>query len=139
MTKLKFIFEVGNINGTSMKLDILVNDASIKHFDSLPEGNTEIELDIVWPSIVKFITSNKNSGDTIIDSTGNIVKDKYIRLDKLFLNNVEVNQLYLTNKLYLYTEHNTIENTDYWGFNGQCSIEFTGKDTLEWHLNSFIN
>ena len=83
--------------------------------------NTDNQL--MSPILISLIFTNKNQPvDTCIDSSGKILHDKAIVIDKLSIDTIEICQ-----ELFLCpftTENgNVIKNSVYFGFNGQYNID----------------
>jgi hypothetical protein len=74
--------------------------------------------------------------DTHSDN-GNIVRDRAVRLISLELDDVEISQ-YLIKHWPFKTSDGQLVPTDYFGFNGECCIEFNAP-TYEWVINKLIH
>jgi hypothetical protein len=117
---------------------IKINDIEVENFNNINEGNFSVEYEPFWPFNIKFELSNKTYKDTTLDQDGNVIIDKHIFLKEIWLDNVAVSKQFLTNKIFLKTESGDQVKSQYWGFNGDCTIEFAGPDSFEWHLRSVI-
>jgi hypothetical protein len=85
------------------------------------------------PLLLKLIFSNKNQDiDTLVDSTGQILKDKAIRIDQMSVDKIKIyHELFLIP--FVTESGQTIENSVYFGFNGVYNIDI--KPNLFWWLN----
>ena len=80
MTPVKFNFEIGHYNGT-MSLDIVANGRNILHKESFESDRYSFTTEIEWPCLLELKVGGKNQNqDTLIDESGQVIKDKYIKL-----------------------------------------------------------
>jgi len=127
LVKLQFKFV--EINNEYMNLNIIYNDKTIT---VNPLQNQSVELQIKFPSEIILDISGKNMNhDTIIDKDGSIIKDKYIELTKVVIDNVAVPKLYLKK----WPELNGNKNS-YFGFNGQAKLKFLEKNSFAFLLKA---
>jgi hypothetical protein len=127
---IKLDFRVGKINDESMSL-IIINGAEKKVYSTLDEQLC-CELIIDFPAQVKIIVFNKGPNDTIVDENQNVIKDKFIQLENLQVDNLQCNPLYLKNKIKLTTNDGRIFYDNYWGFNGEVTLDFSQKNSIFW-------
>jgi len=134
MTPVKFDFEIGHYNGT-MSLDIVVNGRNILHKGSFESDRYSFATEVEWPCLVELQVSGKNQNqDTLVDESGQVVKDKYIKLLNLQVGGIESR----LNNITLQTDTTELTNT-YFGFNGTVPINFDGPDSFMWHLKQLAS
>jgi hypothetical protein len=128
---ITFDFTIGHYNG-SMGMRILANEQEIDYNESFEKDSYSFSTSVSWPSIITIEVFGKNQNcDTQVDDQGNILADKFIRLDKLVVDRMDVP----LNKNKIMLDTGT-EKTPvvYWGFNGRIIIELDGPDSFLWHL-----
>ena len=132
--RLIFDFTIGHYNGT-MSMRAVSGDRVLfdkKNFDT---DKFSFETEISWPDPVHFFLSNKNPNDTLVDESGTIVQDKFIKLESITVDRLPVHIVALLECVEIDTGVDIIK-TNYWGFNGVSRILFDRDDTLSWHLNN---
>lgn len=119
-----------------MSIDIYDSEQQLAFLENIVEDNLIFNFKITFPNKIKFVLANKNSKfDTKIDSSGNIIADKYVRLTKMSVGNIPVESLNLL-KLCDYRYNNQQATSLYWSFNGTVNIDFNAEDFLMWHLTN---
>jgi hypothetical protein len=75
------------------------------------------------PLLLKLIFSNKNQDiDTLIDSAGQILKDKAIRIDQIIIDKIKIyHELFLIP--FVTESGQVIEKSLYFGFNGVYTVD----------------
>jgi hypothetical protein len=131
---LKLDFEVGRVNDQSMTMVVLHNNQK-KVYSKLDE-KFSVEIAITFPTTVKLILLGKKNTDTVFDENQNVVQDKFIKLDKLAVDNLRCNALYLKNKTKLTTTDNQVVYDNYWGSNGEVALEFDQQNSVFWALET---
>jgi hypothetical protein len=126
---ITFNFEFGAINDQCMIVNIFVDS-----HDILLNGldHTEIKLDsIKIPNTIKIKFSGKNSEtDTILDSDGSVLKDKYVKITKIKIDQLSVPSWVIEKKLMLTTEDHRQIHTSYVGFNGEMIIDIPSSNVF---------
>jgi hypothetical protein len=136
LTKFKFSLDFGRCNNSSMCLNISDAERQLDYLENVDQGIRELQYDIYLPNKINLHLSGKNhKTDTKIDSKGNIIADKYIKLISMSLGGIPINSANLF-KNCRYTVDNKIDFNTYWGFNGLVEIEFKENNFLKWHLKS---
>lgn len=130
---LKLTFEIGHLNGLSMSLRFN-NDQQYDQFDDKIFYYT---TSIHFPTTIVIDVFNKGPQDTVVDQTGNIIADKYIKLIGIELDGVSADNYYLNEKIVLVKSNNEIVNSSYWGFNGTVTLNFNETNSFYWILHSF--
>ena len=111
------------------------NDIKVTH-----EGNLVGEFffkKIKLPDTLHFLIQGKNEKNTIVDSTGNIVKINIIKIKQVKLDNIIMpeNCLLKWPLLFINSNHNRsnyVEYSNTFGRNGCIELRFYGKDLFEW-------
>jgi hypothetical protein len=114
-------------------MSILVNNKEVLYKDSFDDSEFEFSTTIPWPGVVTIKVDGKGPLDTEVDASGNILRDKYIKLDSLLVDRMPMHILSLI-RTELETS-NGIVNSNYWGFNGNIVFNFDQPNTLLWHLH----
>jgi hypothetical protein len=126
--KLTLIFEFGAINGGTMLLDIRCGDTRYKLNPGI-DAEIEKNFSISLPNKIIIDVSGKNSEkDTLIEN-GKIIKDKYIRIKEIRLDSMLVPEDWINGQIRFVT-HGTELYTNYFGFNGHCTIDLLKSNTF---------
>ena len=133
-SQVKFKFSIGSYNGT-MGMKISYKDRVLLSRDSFDEDTFTLEATIDLPGTVCIDLYGKGPNDTQIDEQGNVLKDKYIKLEELTVDRMPVHILSLI-KLPELHANNQVTRINYWGFNGQARINFEQSDPFRWHLDA---
>ena len=135
-SNLRLVFRIGHCQGT-MSLLVHANDKLV--LDQPAFGVDSFELDIAteFPCRLQFAVGNKGTTDTQIDSNGTIIADKCIVLEKLLLGQVEI-PTHQLQSICQYTTDNGVKYDNYWGSNGEVTIDFDTQSSVEWHLRALI-
>ena len=131
---LIFDFTIGHCNG-SMSMIILANGEEILNQDKFEQDKFCFEITIPWPSDILIKLYNKGPNDTEVDPNGNILRDKFIKLEALTVDRMPLHILSLLNLSTIDTGTEQIK-TNYWGFNGTVKLNFDAPDTMSWHLDA---
>lgn len=139
MVDLELYFDIGHCNG-SMSLQIVYNNNTLHHVEYIESSKYHYKTTIQLPGTLKLVLSNKNmSTDTKVDSQGQILADKFIKISRLFLGRVEVSESTLFNICNYCSELGSELNT-YWGRPGYVEMHFNTQKVVEWHLlNNYTN
>ena len=130
---LKFSLEIGKCNG-SMSVGIYNNEQQLSFLENIIEHNLIFDYNITLPNKIKFVLADKNPKfDTKIDSSGNIIEDKYIQLIDMSLGGIPIKPVTLF-KICRYTVKDKINFDTYWGFDGSAEIDFNEDNFIKWHL-----
>ena len=131
--KLLFDFEFGELNNSIMDLTITYNDKTKK---VIPNDNllATVEIDIPLPCKILLTTSGKNPNDTNVDENGNITGDKFIKINRIKLDNFEMNEMYMHQYIGMRDTSGNWHTGCYLGFNGDMLIDFKMDDILDQFL-----
>jgi hypothetical protein len=132
-TQITFKFIIGRYNGT-MGMAIFSNGREVLHQEYFDDNSFEFTTEFSWPGTVVIKLFNKQFKDTEIDSQGNILNDKYIKLDSLMIDKIVVDDEILRDFVNLDTENQSLKEL-YWGFNGSVTLTFEEEDFFLWFLN----
>jgi len=117
--RLEIEFKFGSCRNDYFKLQI-DNGKTVKDIDYLnPYYSSLIEL----PTKIKIITSGKNHRIHTIVKDGDIIEDMYVQVTKIKFDGLEVNNTFYHKKLKIITIDNDEHITNYFGFNGTCTID----------------
>ena len=105
-----------------MGIEIISNTDNIT-VKEMPVGTSEYTLSATVPDTIKIKVYGKNPKDTIVDSEGNILQDKYILLRDLRIDQMSVCAPWLPNSITLHTDKGHTVQSNYWGFNGNVEIK----------------
>lgn len=92
-------------------------------------------IDISLPADVELVFSGKNTNDTIIDQQGQIIKDMYVKILNIRLDQIVLPDWVIASKLRLITDKNEIINTAYIGFNGKITIPLNQNTVFSQYQN----
>jgi hypothetical protein len=86
--------------------------------------------------VIKIDFSGKNSlTDTQVNSQGQILQDKFIKIEKMWLARHSIPNNIFMKLINFTTDSGEIyQNNDYFGFNGQALLTFAEKDAVIWHM-----
>ena len=112
------------------------NAGVIESFDNLPDGEFVYQTTVNFPADFAIRLAGKEPGDTQVDSNGNIVKDKYIKIVNIEVDGLPCRQHYVHQNITLHTADNQEIVTSYWGFNGTVTLDFSEANSFFWALHS---
>lgn len=112
--ELELEFEFGSTNGKYM--EIKINGCTVT------PDQPHIKLSISLPTTIHLELSNKGPNDTIVDSSGNIVQDCYIKLKAITIDRFVLNEKWLHQKIILNTVDGQQITSNYFGFNGTAIL-----------------
>lgn len=120
---LKIELEFGEFNNSTMQAKIIVNQEQFLIKDVV--GKYVFLTDISLPNKIYFEFFGKTPGkDTAVDEHGNIIKDKFIKINFISLDGLKISQKFLEEGFKLTTEDQQEVYTNYIGFNGKSSLDF---------------
>lgn len=121
--KLRLKFEFGIVNGQMMS--IKVNDTDVI--------DGQITLDITLPSAIRIKFSGKNNNDTVMDENGNIIEDKFIKIEKFLLDDILVPDWILHEKFSYTTDKHDELPLSFIGHNGSAIIDIPEDDVFKFY------
>ena len=121
-TKLRFSVSTFSSKGTGLSL--IINQDEIERY-RIPEFNNgplNFDFDCQSATKIDFIISNKNYKDTVVQNN-KVVKDTYLKLDSLIINNIDV-----VDKVNLFSNYQTdrsgsVRTNGYMNYNGTYSFK----------------
>ena len=131
-SSLVLTFEIVYVSNP-MVLSIEHNN-KLETFDSLPGGLFYYRTNIQFPSKLAITVSGKTIEDTLVDSSNNIIKDTYIKLVDIEIDNLSCEENYVYKYITLNTTDGQVLTTNYWGFNGIVELDFFEKNSFYWAL-----
>ena len=130
-SNFKFLFKAGKVNNQFMSMQIKINEQlhSIHVCD-----NFCVQLDVNLPTEINFILTGKNANDTIMHGD-EIIEDKFIMLEKIFVDNFEIDPWQLPEKYFKFlTLNNECLKTNFWHTNGNVKLTLDQEDPVLWFL-----
>jgi hypothetical protein len=132
MAKFEIAFTLSKFQNQCMALAVLANDQPV-----LVEHNTII-LDCALPAKIKFLVSGKGKFDTELDDQGNIVADKFVRIDRVSIDRMPVPLYLLESRLIKFVPDNpahATSMTNYLAWNGQAELSVDSGTSFEFFLD----
>jgi len=132
ITNFKFNFSAGQVCDEYMSLELTANDQvwKIETKDIFC-----FSIDISLPAVIEFGLGNRQDNDTIIDN-GEIVADKFIRLDSLEIDGFFIESWQLPEELFCFeTDQLTKIFSYYWSRNGVAKLIIDKDDAALWLLD----
>jgi hypothetical protein len=120
-------------------MSVLIKQGDHKLFESIDniQKNLVAVIDLVSHGTLTIQLDGKNNNsDTEVDSQGNIVADKYVRLQNLIVGRVPVSHANLYNLCRYTTITGTQVNDTYWGWNGEVCVNFDQTNPVLWHAHN---
>lgn len=133
-TTIKFRFKIGLYSNTSMGLKVRVNNKTILDVDQFLQDWHELEFSAMLPLIVEFETIGKMLSDTLIDSNGDILEDKFISIEQMSVDGIWIKQWILESRLFENATSNI--KTNYFGQNGIARFQIPYSDIMQFWLDT---
>lgn len=134
ISTLKLEFEISTIDGNSMSM-IVNNNGVLTTLENLQEGIFVYQDYLRFPSTFSISVAGKGPLDTQVDDQGNIIKDKYIKLNNIEVDGLNCDPYYLYQKIVLNSVDGQIVTSNYWGFNGVVNLNFSESNSFYWGLH----
>jgi hypothetical protein len=130
LVQIKMEFDFSQVNDRIMSVCLCYNNRETILSPSCP-GTYSMSVDIQLPAQIKLNFSGKNNQvDTILDKHQNIVKDLYIQVKKIYIDNIE-SKANLDKMLCFTTASNEKIITSYIGFNSSMILDLTENNAFE--------
>jgi hypothetical protein len=118
-----------------MSAKFVANKKILQTVKKFSPGINNVSIEVELPTTINIITDGKdNNNDTLLDDKGNVIKDKFLRIDEISIDKKPID----TNALYKIIKIHTVEKqliySNYVGFNGVTSINLEYSDSLIAHL-----
>jgi hypothetical protein len=134
-TDIKFTVAHGECNGF-MNSRWFINGEVAHELIPTVEGASEIDFVVDLPVEIKIEVWNKNlDTDTAIDSHGNILKDKFLRVDHVHLARLPIDKQLLAQMFEIHTDAG-IKNNLYFGFPSTIKFVIEENNAMSWHLKN---
>ena len=132
-TKIDLTLAVGECNGY-MNSQWFVDNVIVADVKPTTADDIDISFDVTLPCTITVLFSGKNMAtDTVLDESGNVLRDKFIFFKHLSLARVPVPEHIFRNFCNYETEDQTL-NTTYYGFPGKMTFKFDENDPILWHF-----
>lgn len=130
------VASVGRIDDTAMSMSVFRDDHLLHHIHEWNNDRCRLEFDIELPCRLKLQVSGKNQFDTRVDPAGNILADKFVKIEGLALDRIWVKKWMLESKIFdFHGEEGYITHSNYFGKNGYAEINIPYTDSLEFWLD----
>lgn len=118
-----------------MSLSIYNNDRLIESVAEWSDRPKRLEFEIELPAMLIFKTDGKHVYDTLVDEQGNILSDKYIKVDGLCFDGVWIKKWMLESEIFDFVANDgSHSRSNYFGRNGQGKIDIPYSDALDFWL-----
>jgi len=134
-------FEFGCVNDKAMSVVLCSNENDLSVIPELIDGKwlAKSKIYVELPSTIQLSFSGKNQlTDVILDSTGNIIKDLYVKILNVSIDGFKLNEKFIHQQLTINTTDGKNWTTSYIGFNGNMMIDLTEKNVFLQYY-SFLN
>jgi hypothetical protein len=137
MPQSNFVIDltIGRFAGQAMSLLVRANNCMI--YDSIAPEQTAVKLDFECelPARIEFTVAGKHPFDTQLDELGNIVEDKFVRIDRVTVDRMPIDPWILESKLIDFDG----QKTNYFHKNGCASIHIPNQDSFGFFLDLMSN
>ena len=133
MPQSNFVIDltVGQFKGQAMSLEVRANDCVVYTNTSPDQAKIRLEFDCELPAYIEFDVAGKQPFDTLVDAAGNIVEDKFVRVDRIILDRMPIEYWIVESKLIDFYE----QKTNYFYKNGLGTINIPNRDSFEFFLD----
>lgn len=142
--EIELDIEVGHTVGKKPGLSIAFNDKKIFK-DTFEQGNHKVRIEkisLLKKNLLSMEFFNKTNLDTKVDRTGNIIKDKYIKINRFVINGVDIiSDIDFYHKYVKYFEYKelTQSKTGFWIPGSKLEFDFPKNFNEYYNLNSMKN
>lgn len=127
--KLRIRFKLGKCNNKLFNINVNKQELIPTETDS--SIYAVFEQKIKLPTSIEIRTYGKDPNiDTIIDKDGKIVQDLYAQIIEVSLDNFQIAENYLHQKIKVVTDSGAIHTTSYIGFNALTTLNFCENDVF---------
>jgi|LakMenEpi03Aug12_release.lakeMendotaPanAssembly.Ray.scaffolds.fasta_scaffold163543_4 hypothetical protein len=132
IASFKFNFSAGQVSDEYMFLELKFGN-QIKQIET--KDIFCVNVDIALPTTIEFHLGNRKDNDTIT-SNGEIVADKFIRIDSLEIDGFFIESWQLPEEsFYFETDQHTKIFSYYWSRNGVAKLIIDKDDAALWLLD----
>ena len=137
---VKIDMTVGRLDQRSMSLEIRINGKSKYSWDQIDQDKLLLEFSVDPMSTIEFITAGKDIFDTKVDENGNLLQDKFIKVDRLCIANMPVDKWMLEKSCFKCLDQtgNAMPISNYFGQNGNWFIQI-GSTPMRFFLDLLAN
>lgn len=134
MSRVKFnlILELGQCHGEYMKIEP-IDDVEYRY--EFADDKMIVDFVIDWPTTVKLKVFGKDlKRDTVIDSNGNILANKYIRMISASLAGLQFTERVLYQATKFIPAGQDPINEIFWDRDGTVEFDFNSTSPMAWNL-----
>jgi len=127
-SQVQLHFKFGQVRDTYMSV-------RVNGMDVVPAANEQamIEVCVDFPGELLIELGGKdNNIDTIVDSNGKIIQDKFVQLTQVKIDRMNISNHFLQK----WPIVNNSFTTTYFGFNGQVRLKFDEPTSFHWLLKN---
>lgn len=126
------IASVGKIDDTVMSMSVFRDDTMIARITDWPDDKCRLELEIDIPCKLHIRVDGKGLYDTLVDPDGNILSDKFVKIEGIALDKIWIKKWMLESKILDFRADNgSISTSNYLSTNGTATMNIPYKDPLE--------
>lgn len=135
MPSFKLSLSIGQYKGSSMSLCVSANGKTIFDVDSTDKTKLDIEFECDLPTEIIFDVGNKGPMDTLVDSNGKIIQDKFVQVDNVIVDRLPVKKWILESRLFEFTPTTgaTLQ-TNCFSYNGRAVLSLPEKTSFDFML-----
>lgn len=123
-----------NFNG-SMSAKFFTKQNNILNLLEFKQGINTVELDIVLPNLLYiFLDGKDNACDTVVNDKGEIIQDKFLRIEDILLDLKPIDKNILSKMCKCQTAKGKVIHSTHLGFNGIVTLDFNYPTSLVTHL-----
>lgn len=133
--EIKIQIFVGSLDNKSLGLKVYDQDHLIYQHKETDLETVRIEHRTQLPADLTFQVYGKGRHDTKIDQSGQILADKFLRVDALCVNGIWLKKWALESRIFQFqSDQGQSHTSNYWGFNGRAKLNLPA-DLLEFWLD----
>lgn len=134
--KIVIVASVGKIDHTAMSMQIFRDDKLLEQVTEWPDGRCRLEFDVEIPCKLHIRVDGKDLHDTIVDPSGNILADKFVKIEGIALDKIWIKKWMLESKILDFrSDAGSTSTSNYLGSNGTATISIPYSDPLECWLD----
>ncbi len=114
-SKITFNLKYEEHNGY---IDLCFNNSI---YPEILDNSATVVLEVDLPAVITIEVSGKNN-DTVLDSSGNVVKDKHVEITDMLIDYFNMNETFLYHKIHIKKDNKILNTGNYLGMNGLITI-----------------
>lgn len=119
-----------------MTLTVIAGDREIYSETAIAAAELTLEFDQSLPADIEFRVGGKGRLDTEIDSSGQIISDKFVRIDSVLIDRMHIAKWMLESKVIEFVSSNGDTHfTNYLGSNGTAILRIPQSDSFDFFLD----